>query len=296
MATEYPASTVSGEGVTFFATRVAEESQGHLTVMPSFDAALGLKSAEIVTAIRDKKLDAGCAFGGALGKIDPLFLLSSLPFVTVHSSDARRLLDRAHALYVQKFARLQQRLLYATPWPATGLWARKPIATVADLAGLKLRTYDATGVGVFAAAGAQPVNLSFADAMPRLLDGTVDAILSSGDGGAGRKLWEYLPHFTEIGYAMPLSFATLATEQYGEQPADLRACIDRAAAAAQAQGWARLEKRVEENYARLRANKVTITTADQIDPALHKALAAAASTAIAAWKRDAGPEAAAVLG
>src|SRR5476651_1232598 len=80
MATEYPASTVSGEGIAFFATRVVEESQGHLTVMPSYDAALGLKSAEIVAAIRDKKLDAGCAFGGALGKIDPLFLLSSLPF------------------------------------------------------------------------------------------------------------------------------------------------------------------------------------------------------------------------
>jgi TRAP-type C4-dicarboxylate transport system substrate-binding protein len=295
MATEYPASTVSGEGIAFFATRVAEESQGHLTVMPSYDAALGLKSAEIVAAIRDKKLDAGCAFAGALGKIDPLFLLSSLPFVAVRDSDVRRLLDKAHALYVQEFAREKQRLLYATPWPATGLWAKKPIATPADLAGLKLRTYDATGVGVFTAAGAQPVNLSFADAMPRLLDGTVEAVLSSGDGGAGRKLWEYLPHFTEIGYAMPLSFATLATEQYEEQPADLRGCIDRAATAAQAQGWARLDKRIAENYERLRANKVTITTADQIDPALHKMLAAAAATAIATWKRDAGPEAAALI-
>jgi len=160
MATEYPASTVSGEGIAFFATRVAEESQGHLTVMPSYDAALGLKSAEIVAAIRDKKLDAGCAFAGALGKIDPLFLLSSLPFVAVRDSDVRRLLDKAHALYVEKFAREKQRLLYATPWPATGLWAKKPITTPADLAGLKLRTYDATGVGVFTAAGAQPVQPS----------------------------------------------------------------------------------------------------------------------------------------
>jgi len=295
MATEYPASTVSGEGVTFFATRLAAESQGHLTVMPSFDAALGFKSAEIVAAIRDRKLEAGCAFAGALGKIDPLFLLSSLPFAAVRESDVRRLLDRAHGLYVRRFARERQRLLYATPWPATGLWATKPIRTPADLAGLKLRTYDATGTSVFTAAGAQPVNLSFADTMPRLVDGTVEAVLSSGDGGAGRKLWEHLPHFTEIGYAMPLSFATLATEQYEEQPADLKACVDRAAAAAQAEGWSRLGKRVEENYALMRANKVTITTADQVDPALHKALASAASAAIAAWKRDAGPEAAALI-
>ena len=91
------------------------------------------------------------------------------------------------------------------------------------------------------------------------------------------------------------SFATLATEQYEEQPIDLRGSIDRAAAQAQAEGWARLAKRTEENYARLRANKVTITTADPVDPALHKVLAAAASTAIATWKRDVGPEAAALI-
>jgi len=87
---------------------------------------------------------------------------------------------------------------------------------------------------------------------------------------------------------MPLSFATIGAAAYDEQPADLRASVDRAATAAQAQvGAARQAHRGE-----LRAaarHKVTITTSDKIDPALHKMLAAAAATAIAAWKRDAGP-------
>ena len=53
MATEYPATTVSGEGITFFADRIAKESSGKLTIAPSYDAPGGRKSAGIVTAIRD---------------------------------------------------------------------------------------------------------------------------------------------------------------------------------------------------------------------------------------------------
>jgi TRAP-type transport system periplasmic protein len=160
---------------------------------------------------------------------------------------------------------------------------------------LKLRTYDSTGAAVFAAADAQPANLSFAETMPRLLDGSIEAVLSSGDGGAGCKLWEYLPHFTEIGYAAPLSFATLGNALYDGLTSDLHAAVDRTAAANQAEQWHRLDKRVEENYARLRANKVIITMAEQIDPALHTLLATAGSSAVSTWKRDAGPEAAALL-
>ena len=292
IATEYPATTVSGEGIALFASRLSEESGRRLAVAPAYEA---MKSADIVAAIRDGKLAAGCAFAGALGRIDPLFLLPSLPFVMARESDARRLLDKARGLYAGQFEREGQRLLYATPWPATGLWAKKPIMTPADLTGLKLRVYDATGVAVFTAARALPANLSFADTMPRLSDDSIDAVLSSGDGGSGRKLWEYLPHFTEIGYAFPLSFATLGAALYAALAADLKDAVDRAASTTQAQQWTRLATRVEENYTRLRANKVTITTADKISPALRAALVGAAATAVAAWKRDAGAEAAALV-
>src|SRR5260370_38018253 len=185
MATEYPATTVSGEGIAFFADRLAKESSGRMTIAPSYDAPGGLKSADIVAAIRDGQLAAGDSFAGALGRIDPLFLLSSLPFVAPGPAQARRLLDAARGPYANRCARHQQRLLYATPWPATGLWAKKPIVTAADLAGLKLRVYDATGVAVFSAASAAAVDLSFADAMPRLSDGSIEAVLASGGGGPG---------------------------------------------------------------------------------------------------------------
>ena len=295
MATEYPATTVSSEGIAFFADRLAKESSGRITIAPSYDAPGGLKSADIVAAIRDGRLAAGDSFAGALGRIDPLFALSSLPFVATGPAEARRLLDAARGLYANRFAREKQRLLYATPWPASGLWAKKPIVTPADLAGLPLRVYDSTGFALFAAAGARPANLSFADVMPRIVDGSIEAVLSSGDGGAGRKLWNYLPYFTEIGYAMPLSFGTLSQSLYDGLPPELRAVVDRCAQATQAWLWELLTRRIEENYARLEANKVTIVATDKVSPALRAELVQAASGAIKTWQREAGPEAAAVF-
>ncbi|MFI5003012.1 MAG: TRAP transporter substrate-binding protein [Reyranellales bacterium] len=295
MATEYPASTMSGEGIALFAARLAQESGGRLAVTPSYDAALKLKSADIVAAIRDGKIAAGDSFGGALGKIDPLLLLSSLPFVTATERDSSRLLDAARGLYARRFARERQRLLYAAPWPPSGLWAKKPIATPADLAGLRLRVYDATSLAVFTAAGAQAANLSFADVMPRIVDGSIEAVLSSGDGGAGKKLWEYMPYFTEIGYAVPLSFATLGQPLYEGLTPELRGAVDRVAATTQAQLWTVLTRHLDDNAARLKKNGVTLTTADKVSPELRAVLAKAASGAIDAWKHNAGPEAAAIL-
>lgn len=295
MATEYPASTVSGEAIAFFAGRLAEESGRHLVLLPSYDAAFGLKGAAIADAIRDGRLAAGCSFGGALGNIDPLFLLPSLPFVARTEAEARRLLDRARGLYAARLAREGQRLLYAEPWPPSGLWAKKPIRNPSDIVALKLRVYDATGLDVFGAAHADPANLSFAEAMPRIADGRIEAVLSSGDGGAGRKLWQHLPFFTEIGYAVPLSFATLAMPLYEHLPEALKHAVDRAAAATQAHAWEQLAHRRKENAKRLRANGVTVTPADEVSPELRAILARAASGAVDKWKSRAGPEAAKLL-
>lgn len=295
MATEYPATSMPGEGLRFFAEALARESGGRIILKTSFDSALGIKSAEMIAAVRDGRITAGDAFAGALGKVDPLFLVSSLPFLTPTNADARTLYEAARPLYVKRLAVERQRLLYATPWPPSGLWAKKPVLTPADLGGLAIRTYDATGTKVFAAAGAAPVTLSFADTMPRLIDGSVVAVLSSGDGGAGRRLWDHLRYFTEINYAVPLSLAVLSHSDDAALPAELRNAVERAAMATEVHQWRLLEGRLAENCTRMAANGVTIIKAGALTPELCSLLAKSAAEAVAAWKNAVGPEGAALL-
>jgi len=293
MATEYPATAMPGEGIASFAHEVKMRTGGAVEIAPSYEAAAGFKSADIPAAVGDGRLDAGDAFGGALMKVDSVFALSSLPFVTGNAQDAHRLADLARPLYAKAFERQGQHLLYVTPWPATGLWSRQPVPGAEALRGQTIRTYDATSTQVMKVAGAGAVNLSFNDLMPRLADGSISAVMSSGDGGAGRKLWTWLPNFTAIGYAMPLSFATVNAKDYAALPADVRRSVDAAAEMTELQQWARLQTRLVENMRRMQANQVTVV--DPAPAALRNALQAAAAQTVADWKHQAGPAAADTL-
>ncbi|ELA01145.1 TRAP transporter substrate-binding protein [Cupriavidus metallidurans] len=293
MATEYPATSMPGEGLTTFAQEVTTRTQGTLAPQPTFDASAGIKSAQMPAAIRNGKLQAGDAFGGALGEVDPIFLLSSLPFVATSVDKAHRLADLARADYAQAFEKQGQHLLYITPWPPTGLWTRKPVGTLDDLRSLSVRAYDETSADVMRAAGAKAQNLSFADAMPRLKDGSVNAVLSSGDGGAGRKLWDYLPHFTAIGYAMPLSFTTVNAAAWQSLTSAQRDAVTAAAKATEDKQWSRLNTRLTENTARMRTNGVTID--DNPAPAVQQALQAAGLSAVGVWQTRVGERGAALL-
>lgn len=293
MPTEYPASAVSGEALADFAERVARLGSGRLTVRPSYDAALGLKSAEMVEAVRDGRIEAADAFGGGLAGTDPIFGLSSLPFVSNSVPQAKRLAEAARPVYDRAFAARGLRLLFVTPWPPTGLWSKTPLASVADLRSLSVRTYDPASTEVLTGAGARAFNISFADAEAKLRDGGVNAVLSSGDGGAGRRLWDLLPHFTEITYAVPLSVAFVSSAAYEALAPDLRGAVDRAAAETEARGWAAMTTRLDANYARMRQNGVTIRS--DPDPAMMGTLKGAAAQVVKAWAERTGPDGRALL-
>jgi len=147
MATEYPQSAMPGLGVTTFAKHVAEKSAGKLQIRPSFDASGGIRSAGMLAAIADGRVQAGDAFAGALEAEDAIFALPSLPFLVTSIADARRLADLARPFLAAALQNKGQRLLYLTPWPPSGIWSKSPLKTPSDLAGLSIRTYDKVSAG-----------------------------------------------------------------------------------------------------------------------------------------------------
>ncbi len=293
MATEYPATSMPGQGVSTFAELVRAKTSGAVVIDASYDAAKGIKSGDMIDAVEARKVDAGDAFAGALATKYPIFGVSSLPFLADSLSKARNLNKAARPAYEKLLAAHGQKLLYTTPWPASGIWSKQKIDGVAALKGLSIRTYDATSQDVMQKAGARAQNISFADAMPRIASGEVNAVLSSGDGGAGRKLWEHLPNFAEINYAMPVSIATMNLQAYQALDARTRRAIDQAAAQTETEQWKRIDGRLQQNYANMRKNGVVINTSVPLP--VRKALKDAAADSVNAWKAAAGPDAAAIL-
>ena len=293
MPTEYPQNAMPGVGLTAFARHVSELSAGKLTIMPSFDAKAGIKSAGMLTAIAEGKVQAGDAFAGALEAKDPIFALPSLPFLVTSIADAKRLADIARPHLAATLEKKGLRLVYLTPWPPSGIWSKTPLKSAAELSALSIRTYDKTSSEVFASVGAKAASISFADTMPKLVDGSLNAVLSSGDGGAGRKLWEYLPYFSEITYSLPLSVAAVNKAAYDGLSADQREAVDAAGRKTESELWLALSTRLQENYARMRQNGVAIDSTPA--PALVEALQSAAVTAQRIWCSKAGAVCAQVL-
>jgi TRAP-type transport system periplasmic protein len=294
MPTEYPQSAMPGLGVTLFAQHVAELSAGKLLIRTSFDAAKGIRSTDMLTAIAEGRVAAGDAFAGSLEAEDAIFALPSLPFLVTSIADARRLADLARPYLATALHNKGQRLLYLTPWPPSGVWSKTPLKTVPDLSGLSIRTYDKTSRDVFAGAGARAVSLSFADTMPKLADGSINAVLSSGDGGAGRGLWQFLRYFSEITYSLPMSVASVNQAVYDELAPELREAVDTASRRTETELWLALSTRLHENYARMRDNGVTIDTSPA--PAVIAALQSGAAAARQAWCARSKPICEQVLG
>jgi TRAP-type C4-dicarboxylate transport system substrate-binding protein len=281
MPTEYPQNAMPGLGITTFAKHLAELSAGKLQIKPSFDAAAGIRSAGMLTAIAVGRVQAGDAFAGALEAEDAIFALPSLPFLVTSLADARRLTGLARPYLTAALQKKGLRLLYLTPWPPTGIWSKTPLRTVSDLSGLSIRTYDRISSEVFATVGAKATTISFVDMMPRLADGSINAVLSSGDGGAGRRLWEYLLYFTEITYSLPLSVASVNQAVYDGLDPSLREAVDAAGRQTETELWLALSTRLQENYARMRQNNVTIDSYPA--PAIIAALRDGAAAAQSAW-------------
>jgi len=293
MPTEYPQSAMPGLGITTFARHLAERSAGKLQIRPSFDAAAGIRSADMLAAIAAGKVQAGDALAGALDAEDAIFALPTLPFLATSTADARRLAELARPYLAAALQNKGLRLLYLTPWPPSGIWSKAPLKTTADLSGLSIRTYDRISSEVFAAAGAKAASISFADTMPKLVDGSINAVLSSGDGGAGRELWKFLPCFSEITYSLPLSIAGVNQAIYDGLDPELRAAVDAAGRQTEIELWLALSTRLQENYQRMRQNGVTIDSSPA--PAIITALQSGAAAVQRAWCVRSGPVCPAIL-
>ncbi len=293
MTTEYPESNISGVGLATFGKLLAAHTHGLVTTANGFNNEMKIGAGEMPQAAQDRRIDGGDAFAGPLEAFDPIFGLATLSFV-VQSVDAARAVNaKARPLYERALAARGLKLLYITIWPATGLWSDRPLKGVEDLSALSVRTYDRTSTEVMRSVGADAQNLPFNEAVARIKAHKLNAVLTSGDGGAGRNLWDDLRHFTPINYAIPISIAFIRQDAFEALPKDTQDQVESAAAETGQSQLGLLANRTAENYARMRANGVSID--EPASPALIAALKKAGSGPIADWQTKVSTEAVAIL-
>ncbi|WP_027947969.1 TRAP transporter substrate-binding protein [Litchfieldella anticariensis] len=283
---EYNANSIHAQGDAYFIEQVSELTDGEVDITLHTGGALGFKSGDHFYAVADNAVQIADTLSGTMSGIDPLFLLSSLPFLVNGVDEAHRLYEIARPYYDEVFEDNDQVLLYASPWPASGIWSRDAVTSGEDLQNLKIRTFDRSGTETLLNAGAAPVSLSWADVVPQLATGGINAVLTSAEAGANASFWEHQQHFSGIQYAIPLNMVHMNRDTFESLPEDQQEALREAARRTDEHNWQVVRERTQSNYATLDEHGVTIH--DPIPADFQQSLADAASPVVSGWQDTMG--------
>ena len=103
-------------------------------------------------------------------------------------------------------------LLYTVPWQPQGIYVKKPLASVADLKGMKWRAYSPATARIAELVGAQPVTVQQAELSQALATGVVEAFMTSSSTGYDSKAYEQVKYYYTTNAWLPKN-AVLANKK-----------------------------------------------------------------------------------
>jgi TRAP-type C4-dicarboxylate transport system substrate-binding protein len=199
-----------------FADAVYNETDGALTIKVFPGAVLGLKGPETIRALAEGLVDmADVPAVQEAGNL-PVLALESLPYL-IDDQDELRLLYSLSRPGIERALRDRGlKLLYIVPWPRQNIYLKKKVETLADLKGLKIRTYDRNSSEMMELLGLIPLQMPSSDVVPALASGMVDAVMTSTTTGAAQSYWEFLPYIYRTNHLWLSNIMSVSLESWNE--------------------------------------------------------------------------------
>ena len=183
-------------------------------------------------------------------------------------------------------------LLYAVPWPPQGLYFKKEVNSVADMKGVKFRSYNTATARLAELTGMLPVQIEAAEISQAFATGVAESMVSSGSTGYDRKVWESLTHFYEVDAWLPRNYVMVNKKVWeGTSDAD-KNVIQGCASLAEYAGNYRSKEYTGFTLNGLRAGGMTVGPASE---GLVNELKEIGATMTAEWLENAGEEGKAIV-
>ncbi len=296
-ATKWDMPTPYGDGVHHtknvraFAKDVSEATGGELNIVVHSGASL-FKHPEIYRAVRTGQVSIGEMFMGLLGNQDPIFKLDNIPFVASDFNTAKKLWEVSRPAIEKSLAKSGVKLLYAVPWPPQGFYTKKPVTSIKDFAGLKMRAYSPTTSRLAALLQASPTTVQTPEIPQAFSTGIVNAMVTSPSTGVSSQAWDYVKYYTDTQAWIPKNMVIVNAKAFNQLSATVQKAVLNAAAKAEARGW---EMAIKETTAKTAVLKDQGMMVSAPTPQLKAELQQIGKTMGAEWARDAGAEGAKIL-
>ncbi len=275
-----------------FAQKLGEATGGAIDITNHYGGALGYKSKDHWKVVEDGAAQIASTYTGVFSGIDPIFLLVSMPFLARNIDESRALYEAARPWYEAAFEKGNQKLVLAVPFPPVGIWAKQPVTNLEELSQIKIRTYDKTSTVSLNEAGANAVQLSWADIIPALTTGTIDAVLTAGEGGVLSSFYEHMDHFNAINYVAGTQMFHINKDAFYSLSPELQETLLRVADEIEDEAWEAIKERVDNSYVKMGEQGVTVVSEDDLAEGFLDSLREASSVVFNEW-RDKMPNGAA---
>ncbi|MFN0193505.1 MAG: TRAP transporter substrate-binding protein [Aestuariivirga sp.] len=267
----YPAANFHSVNAKEFAACVKEGTGGEIDIVTHPGGSL-FKGNDIKRAVQTGQTPIGERLLSAHENENPVFGVDSVPFLANSYDDSVKLWNATRPELEKVLDKQGLVLLYSVPWPPQGFYFKKDVNSVADMGGVKVRSYNNSTARISELTGMAPVQIEAAEITQALATGVIGALITSAVTGQDSKAWEQLSHFYTVEAWMPRNHVIANKSTWSALPDSQKAALKDCAAKAETAG---VEKSKAANKAALDAlaknNMKVLPPSDSLAAELRKA-------------------------
>jgi TRAP-type C4-dicarboxylate transport system substrate-binding protein len=202
MPMAYPATNFHTQNAAEFGACVTEATGGAIEIVTHPNGSL-FAGNDIKRAVQTGQAPIGERLISAHQNEDPLFGLDSIPFLATSFEEHERLWAAAAPAVAELLDSQNLVYLYSVAWPPQGLYFKREVNSVADMEGIRFRSYNNATARLAELTGMRPVQIEAAELSQALATGVAESFISSGATGFDSQVWESLTHFYEVDAWLP---------------------------------------------------------------------------------------------
>ena len=291
MPMAYSASNFHSEVGAEVGQCVTDGTGGEIEVVTHPSGSL-FNGADIKRAVQTGQVNIGERLLSGHANENAVYGFDSVPFLATSFDDAEKLWKAARPKLEEVMGSQNLTLIYSVPWPPQGLYFKDEVNSVADMAGVKFRSYNTATARLAELTGMLPVQIEAAEISQAFATGVAESMISSGATGYDRKVWESLNYFYEVDAWLPRNYVFVNTDSWNALDDAKKAVFTECGEKAAADGLQRSKDYTNFTLDGLREGGMTVAPAsDQMKDELR----AIGETMTAEWLAEAGADGQAIV-
>ena len=209
-----------------FAEDITKASGGKLEITHYAAGELPYKSADVVKAVATRQIEMGQVGSGLIAGDVPELNVFAMPFICTNypqfSAGVKAMGTIPDEVLKKRFG---IQVIMQWPIPSQNIWLTRKVASIEDLKGRKIRTWNPQQVEMLKLFGASPMAIDPSEVVTALQRKVVDGAITSALSANDWKAYDVTKYGFMLNFTMAHQFTLANAEAFNALPADLQKLV-----------------------------------------------------------------------